>query len=139
METDADKLRDFAARYTAAWCSQDPARVAGFYSPDGSLTINDGEPAVGRNAITEVAQSFMTAFPDMRVIMDDLRVQGDGTEFHWTLIGTNTGPEGTGHRVRISGFERWQIGPDGLIAASQGQFDRAEYQRQVEQGVKEEQ
>lgn len=80
----------------------------------------------------------MTAFPDMRVIMDELRVQGDGAEFHWTLIGTNTGPGGTGHRVSISGFERWQIGPDGLIAASQGHFDSAEYQRQLEHGVKEE-
>ena len=80
----------------------------------------------------------MTAFPDMRVIMDELRVQGAGTEFHWTLIGTNTGPGGTGHRVRISGFESWQIGPDGLIATSQGQFDGTEYQRQLERGVKEE-
>ena len=81
----------------------------------------------------------MIAFPDMRVIMDELRVQGDGTEFHWTLIGTNTGSGGTGHRVRISGFERWQIGPDGLIATSQGQFDSAEYHRQLEHGVEQDQ
>ena len=77
----------------------------------------------------------MTAFPDMRVVMDELLVQGDRTEYHWTLIGTNTGPVGTGHRVRISGFERWQIGADGLIASSQGRFDSAEYQRQLECGV----
>ena len=50
-----DQMRDFARRYTAAWCSQDPAQVAGHYAPDGSLTINDGVPAVGRDAITEVA------------------------------------------------------------------------------------
>jgi hypothetical protein len=36
----------------------------------------------------------------------------------WTLVGTNTGPGGTGRRVRISGFEEWTIGDDGLIAAS---------------------
>ena len=51
---------DFAERYTAAWCSQDAASVAAFYSVDGSLSVNDGTPAVGRSAITEVAQSFMT-------------------------------------------------------------------------------
>jgi len=33
------KLRDFATRYTAAWCSQDAASVAAFFSPSGSLTI----------------------------------------------------------------------------------------------------
>ena len=81
---------DFAARYTAAWCSQDPTSVAGFYSPGGLLTVNNDVPAVGRNAMTEVAQSFMTAFPDMRLIMDEVLVQGDRIEYHWTLIGTNT-------------------------------------------------
>jgi hypothetical protein len=118
MRGDPAKLREFAARYTAAWCSQDPGRVAGFYSPGGSLTVNNDPPAVGRSAITEVAQSFMTAFPDMRLVMDKVLVQGDRTEYHWTLTGTNTGPGGAGHRVRISGFELWQIGADGLIASS---------------------
>ena len=104
MQAAPAQLRDFAARYTAAWCSQDPTSVAGFYSCGGSLTVND-VPAVGRNAIAEVAQSFMTAFPDMRLIMDELFMQGDRIEYHWTLIGTNTGPGGAGHRVRIRGFE----------------------------------
>jgi hypothetical protein len=129
------QLRDFAQRYTAAWCSQDPARVAGHYSPTGSLQVNDGHPAVGRVAITAVAQSFMTTFPDMQVLFDDLRSEGEFAIYHWTLIGTNTGPGGTGHRVRISGFEQWTIGGDGLIAESQGHFDSAEYQRQLEHGA----
>ena len=59
------QLLDFAERYTAAWCSQNAASVAAFYSADGSLSVNDGAPAVGRSAMTEVAQSFMTAFPDI--------------------------------------------------------------------------
>jgi hypothetical protein len=97
--------------------------------------VNDGAPAVGRNAIAEVARSFMTAFPDRQVIMDKLVLQGDGAEYHWMLTSTNTGPGGTGHRVRVSGFELWQIGGEGLIASSQGRFDAAEYRRQLEQGV----
>jgi len=109
MQPDETQLRDFAARYTAAWCSQDPASVAGFYSPSGLLTVNNGVPAVGRNAITEVARSFMTAFPDMRVVMDELLVHGDRIKYRWTLSGTSTGPGGAGHQVRISGFELWQI------------------------------
>jgi hypothetical protein len=129
---DSIDLTDFATRYTAAWCSQNPESVAAFYSNQGSLRVNDGPPAVGRNAITQVAQSFMTAFPDLRVAMDYLRLQGGEAEYHWTLSGTNTGPGGTGRRVRISGFERWRIGSDGLIASSQGHFDTAEYQRQLE-------
>ena len=134
MQLDEGKLRDFAARYTAAWCSQDAARVAGYYSPSGSLTVNDNAPAAGRSAIRELAQSFMTAFPDLKVVMDDLRLQDDRVEYHWTLTGSNTGPGGSGQRVRISGFELWQIGADGLIAKSHGRFDSAEYERQLKPG-----
>jgi hypothetical protein len=132
---DSIDLRDLATRYTAAWCSHNPESVAAFYSDQGLLRVNDDPPAVGRNAITQVAQSFMTAFPDLCVVFDDLRLQADELEYHWTLSGSNTGPGGTGYRVRISGFERWRIGSDGLIVSSQGHFDAAEYRRQLEQGV----
>ena len=134
------KLEDFARRYTAAWCSQDAASVAECYSPEGSLTINGGAASVGRSAITQAAQSFMTAFPDMQVLMDNVTVQDGGgvsAIYHWTLLGTNTGPAGTGQRVRISGFEEWQLGADGLIAASQGHFDADAYKHQLEYGVEE--
>lgn len=128
---DAARLREFATAYTAAWCSQDPIRVAGFFGEAGSLTINGGAPAVGRAAITASAQSFMTAFPDLTVTMDSVALQGAGAVYHWTLTGTNTGPGGTGRPVRISGREEWTLGPDGLIVASQGHFDAADYARQL--------
>jgi predicted ester cyclase len=131
----ATHLRDFATRYTAAWCSQDAGSVASFFSPSGSLAINGGAPAVGRSAITATVQDFMTAFPDLKVTMDDLLDQGEKVIYKWTLSGANTGPGGTGKRVRISGFEEWRIGGDGLVAESLGHFDSAEYQRQLEQGA----
>jgi|SRR5439155_1163 len=134
MTLDREQLQDFARRYTNAWCSADPAQVAAHYAPDGSLAINGGEPAVGRPALTEVARSFMSAFPDLQVLFDELVLRDDTVEYHWTLVGTNSGPGGTGNRVRISGFEVWTIGDDGLIAESQGNYDQVEYDRQVEHG-----
>ena len=124
-------LHDFATRYTAAWCSQNAADVASFFSPQGSLTINNGTPSIGRAAITEAARSFMTAFPDLRITMERIIVRGDRTEYHWTLIGTNSRPGGTGNRVRISGYESWGFAADGLIAESQGHFDSSDYMRQL--------
>jgi hypothetical protein len=79
------------------------------FEPSCLLTVNNCVPAVGRNAITEVARSFMTTFPDMCVVMDELLVHGDRIKYRWTLSGTSTGPGGAGHQVRISGFELWQI------------------------------
>lgn len=126
-------LHDFAIQYTAAWCSQDAASVARLYAPDGRLCVNDGTPAVGRKAIAEVVQSFMVAFPDLQVLLENLVPRRNRVEYHWTLVGTNTGPGGAGHRVRLSGYEDWKIGDDGLIAESQGHFDAAAYQRQLAQ------
>jgi uncharacterized protein (TIGR02246 family) len=127
-------LRDFAGRYTAAWCSQTPSRVASFFSEDGSLTINNGSPSVGRAAITAAAQGFMTAFPDMVVTMDGISLERGRAIYRWTLSGTNTGPGGTGKAVRISGYEEWVIGANGLILSSKGHFDDTEYRRQLERG-----
>jgi uncharacterized protein (TIGR02246 family) len=129
------QLRQLAAHYTAAWCSQDAPRVAGYYSRDGVLTVNGAPPSVGRKAITTFAQGFMTAFPDLQVLLDDVFLQGDRVVYQWTLVGTHTGPGGTGHSVRISGYEVWRLSEDGLIAESQGHFDDAAYQHQLKHGV----
>ena len=132
---DVEELREFGAQYTAAWNSQDPASVAAFYDENGSLKVNEAEPAVGREAITGVAEGFMTAFPDMVVVMDSLRTTESSIQYHWTFIGTNTGPGGTGNAIRFSGYEEWTLSDAGLISASLGHFDEAEYNRQLEFGV----
>jgi steroid delta-isomerase-like uncharacterized protein len=129
------ELHNFATRYAEAWCSQNPDSVAAFFAERGSISINDGPPAVGRAAIAKEAQAFMRTFPDMVVTMDKVVHDEEGTKFYWTLTGTNTGPGGTGKRVRISGYELWKIDNDGLIGESKGHFDSAEYERQLKQGV----
>ena len=131
MKLETAWLRDFAKRYTGAWCSQNASSVAAFFAVNGSLSVN-GAPNVGRGAITKVAQEFMAAFPDLQLVMDDILIEGDRAVYRWTFIGTNTGPGGTGNRVRFSGYEVWKFGEDGLIAESQGHFDEADYQRQLE-------
>jgi hypothetical protein len=56
--------------------------------------------------------------------------------FWWTATTpSTTGPEGTGRRVCVSGFEKWHLGRDGLIASSQGNFDAVEYRRQLQKGM----
>ena len=131
----SDQLTEFARRYAQAWCSHKPESVAAFFAERGSISINKGPPAVGRAAIAREAQTFMTTFPDMIVTFDKLEPRGNRTAFHWTLIGTNSGPGGIGNKVRISGYELWKIDKDGFIAESKGTFDSTEYERQLRHGV----
>ena len=124
-------LEVFAKSYAQVWCSQRPNFVSYFFAEDGVLQINDGIPAKGTEAITNVAKSFMDAFPDMVVSLDSLTTNKDKIKFHWTLTGTNNGPDGTGNKVNINGFEEWTINEEGLIQESKGYFDNKEYERQL--------
>lgn len=126
----ADDRTSFAIRYAAAWSGKDPVTFGAFYEENGSLVVN-GSASVGRDAIVETARSYMAAFPDMVVRLDSLREEPGETVFHWTWTGTNTGSGGTGKAVHLSGQERWTFGPNGLIMRSDGHFDDAEYQRQL--------
>ncbi len=128
-------LENFGTRYAAAWSSQDPARLASFYSEEGTLIVNAGPPSIGRAAITATAQSYMAAFPDMVVTMTRMSEEAGHPVFHWLWTGTNSGPGGTGRSVRISGYEEWNLDANGLIEVSNGHFDEAEYQRQLESGA----
>ncbi|MCW8925954.1 MAG: nuclear transport factor 2 family protein [Xanthomonadales bacterium] len=131
QDSDMHELTTFAERYAAAWSSQDPQQFASFYAKNGVLQINDGEPSIGRDAVTETARSFMSAFPDMVVKLVELRRVDDQVQFHWRWTGTNTGPGGNGNAVDLRGYEQWILDDDGLILKSLGHYDEAEYQRQL--------
>jgi uncharacterized protein (TIGR02246 family) len=132
---DAHELTAFAQRYTDAWNAHDAAASAACYAEDGSLTINGGEPAEGRLAVQAVMQGFHDAFPDAVLTMDAVRGAGDRAVYLWTYEGTNTGPGGTGNRVRFSGWEAWTLSPAGFVQRSLGNFDQAEYDRQLAEGI----
>ena len=130
MAPDERQIGELARSYTEAWCSHDSARVAAHYAPGGTIAINGGEAA----GIAEVAESFIAAFPDIEVSMDDLVVRDEVVEYRWTFTGTSAE---TGRWVRIPGYEEWTIGADGKIASSRGTYDQGEYERQVQHGFDE--
>ena len=130
-------LVSFGNKYANAWSSQKPERVAEFFASDASLQVNDGEPAVGTEAITNIAKGFMDAFPDLTVSMDSLITKSDKTRFYWTLTGTNSVAGGTGNKVKISGFEEWTLSKEELVQESKGYFNAEEYNRQLNDNVTE--
>ena len=130
MAHDQARIREFARSYTDAWCSHDPKRGADHFVSGGTIAINGGEPT----EVTEVARSFIEAFPDIQVFMDDVVFNDETVAYHWTFTVTNIGPGGTGRAMRITGFEEWTFGDDGLVAVSRGGYDQDEYDRQLEHG-----
>jgi uncharacterized protein (TIGR02246 family) len=134
---DMTELKEFAREYAAAWSSQDPAALAAHYAEDGIFQVNDGEAAVGRDAVEATARAFMEAFPDMVVELHRLELSGEYVNFHWHWTGTNTGPGGTGAAVDLYGYEQWTFTDDGFIQQSLGHYDEVEYEQQLQSGTEE--
>lgn len=131
QSTEMIDLNDFATRYAAAWSSQVPGQLASFYTTDGVLQVNDGEPAIGRQAIAGKAAAFMAGFPDMVVRLEKLEQQAGRVRFHWHWTGTHSDPDGLGQAIDLHGFEEWTLSSNGLIQRSQGHYNEAEYARQM--------
>jgi predicted ester cyclase len=124
-------IQVFARSYAQSWGSGRPEFVAMYFAEDGSLQVNDEEAAIGQEAIEGIARSFMTDIPDMHVALDSLVEGPDGIEFHWTLTGTYSGPNGNGNPIHISGYEVWEMNEEERIQSSKGHFDAEEYARQL--------
>ena len=70
MAHDEARIRELARSYTDAWCSHDPTRVADHYVKGGTIAINGGDPT----EVTDVARSFIDAFPDIQVSSSKARL-----------------------------------------------------------------
>ena len=131
QKSEYKKMVEFGEKYTVAWNSKKPEEMASFYAEYGTLTVNNGTPAVGRKQLAETAKSYMEAFPDMKLTMDSLVTDSGTYRYHWTFVGTNTGHGGTGNKVNFSGFERWTMNNERLIRISIGTYDVNNYNRQL--------
>ncbi len=75
-----------------AWNAGDPARVAACYAPD-YVGQDVGAPGFqrGPDEIRKVTQVYLRAFPDLRIELDDLIMDGDRAVVVWRLHGTQRG------------------------------------------------
>lgn len=117
------------ADYARAWCSLDPDQVAAHYAPDGAIRINGGDTLTRTTAIRDMAAGFYAEFPDLEVLCDLCRSNGQHALFVWTLKGHHAE---TKNYVEVGGWEEWDLTADGLVLNSLGWFDADDYQRQID-------
>lgn len=125
-------IQEMAEAYAEAWCSGDPDAVVSFYTDDGRIVINRGDPVEGREALLGMVSGFYSEFPGLTVALDHLRVAGNHVLFGWVLEGVHSE---TGNKVRVPGWEEWDLDGDGKVKSSLGWFDAEDYDRQIREGV----
>lgn len=84
------------------------------------------EPVRGHTAFKQFASHYFTAFPDIRVTIDDLVADGDKVVVRWTARGTHRGElmgiPPTGKPVTVTGMWIHRVA-GGRIAEQWGVFD----------------
>ena len=128
MRPDPKAVAKQAQDYTAAWNSKSPEAVASFFSADGEIVINRGEPWTGRARIAEMAAGFFADVPDMALTCDEIRVAGSHAVYVWTFTGHDAK---TGNPLKVRGWEEWDLDDDLKIRASRGWYDAEAYAAQV--------
>jgi uncharacterized protein (TIGR02246 family) len=114
--------------YAKAWSSKSPEAVAYFHAEDGQIVVNQGNPSIGHKAIAEMATGFYTAFPDLVVHCDVMRMAGHHALFAWTLEGHHAE---TKNYVKVAGWEEWELDECLKVKSSMGWFDAADYDAQI--------
>jgi uncharacterized protein (TIGR02246 family) len=129
MSLTADDLAKLADGYTAAWNTGSADAVAGFYAEDGQITINRGDPWLGRTGVRDMAAGFFADVPDLVLSCDGIRAAGTHVLYLWTFTGHDAG---TNNPLEIHGWEEWTLDVDGKVQSSLGWYDAEDYARQVE-------
>ncbi len=127
VDGNIDLLR-LAQEYTAAWNTGSPDAVAAFFSDDGQIVINSGEPWLGRSGVAEMAAGFFAEVPDLALVCEGVRRSGSHGIYLWSFTGTHIAH---GNPIAIRGWEEWDLDGVGAIKHSRGWFDADDYARQA--------
>lgn len=105
------------------------------FAQDGVIHINGSpDPNLSVAGFKQMMVGLLTAFPDLRIAIEDQIVAGDKVATRWVAEGTNSGPFGpvppTGRRVRVDGLILDRVA-DGKIAERWEQWDQAGMMQQL--------
>jgi steroid delta-isomerase-like uncharacterized protein len=133
-------MRDFTARYMAAWNGCDTAAMAELINEDVEWADPAlAQPARGVAEVQEFMRTSFRAFPDLHFGEPDppaLAVSGDVVLWCWSMEGTHTGtidPPGfapTGKRMHVDGVDRWTM-RGGRISLYRAFYDMNDLARQL--------
>ncbi len=122
MPITSAKIADLAKSYAAAWTARNGFDISQHFEPTGQLIVN-GTPATDPKAIADVAQGFITLFPDLHYMADDTRIAGANALQSWTLYGHHSE---TNAFTKLSGWNTFTVSDAGKIQTVDMFYDPSE-------------
>ncbi len=91
MANQADQIKQLVRRHMDAHSNHDLAAITDTLVPDLEVVGPDGTYR-GRDRFLAELQTLLTAFPDYRLVMDELIIEGSRLAYVARLEGTHLGP-----------------------------------------------
>src|SRR5919108_2955156 len=122
-----DEIVAMFERRNADWNRHDPAAMASYHEEDAVGESPIQGKMHGRKSIQDGYTKWLTAFPDVTMVTDDIVVEGNRVAQFFTMSGTQKGPFGglpaTGRKFPISGVLFSTLSPNGRIAQDKRLYD----------------
>ena len=112
-----------------AWNAHDTGRIKSFYAAEYvGVDVGQAEPQRGPQGISRSVDRYLQAFPDLRLVEEDVVIEGDRAVLVWTAHGTHGGKlmniPPTGRKVSVRGVSVLTI-ENGKIASGLYVWDAA--------------
>jgi steroid delta-isomerase-like uncharacterized protein len=104
----SETVEQLITNLIAAWNAHDVEGVTALYAPDyEEVDVGQTGPQRGPECIRRLMLYYLRAFPDLKLVLDDLITDGDRAALAWTLHGTQRGTimniPPTGRAVAVRG------------------------------------
>ena len=86
-----DEIVALMKRRNAAMAAHDAAALAKIYAENGTVASPVGGVLEGRDEIERIYRLWFSAFPDIRIVQDDLVIDGDRVVMVARASGTHSG------------------------------------------------
>lgn len=126
MKPIVDKLED-------AWNGRNIDALDAIFAPDFVRIVNNQPEANGVEGYKKAIADFRTAYPDLKLTLDNTLYAENGGVTRWVLTGTNTGPgqmPPTGKSVNIWGLSIVHIA-NGKVTKEIVAFDNQDLMEQL--------
>ncbi len=122
MALDLEQVRQLGHRSHYEWLNEGKEWVVDeIYSPDCEI-INRAVPEPlkhGREAFKAYGRGLRTAFPDMKIVNEDVICDGRHILLRWSMTATHLGPffgiPPTGKRILLTGHDIMVVNDEGQI------------------------
>jgi steroid delta-isomerase-like uncharacterized protein len=115
----AEQNKQIVRRFLAAFAAADRATLEQIAAPDlVDHTLPPGQKA-GREGLIEAVTQYRTAFPDMKLTIENLMAEDELVAVTGKVVGTNQGPmmgaPATGKKVSFAYMDMYRIVHDRVV------------------------